>query len=58
MYLLHRVKGEHNYPWVSLRVIINRPRNGTQIINVQLLDFIDSLLPEERTIHLKKLTVA
>jgi hypothetical protein len=57
-YVVYHIKQDCNYPWVSLRIILSRPRNGRQNVVIQAMDFVDSALPSERHIQLKKLTVA
>ena len=56
-YGLHRIKNDTYYPWVTLRIILPRPRKGIQTMIVQILDFVEAALPQDRMIYLKKLSV-
>lgn len=51
------MRGDHECPYINLRIIANRPDFGYSIMKIQILSFVFSTLQTERLIAVSKLEV-
>ena len=51
------MKNDSYCHYVTLKIVAQRPDYSSQEVNVQILDFVSSALPQERSISVSKLVV-